>query len=167
VFVEKKKNPLELLPKSPFNIDDWKREFCNAEDKKATLQQLWGKFDHAGWSIWKIHYIKYEGEGVVGYLTNNLKNGHLRNIDHFRKYCFAVHGVYGVETNYEIDGIWFWRGTEIPEEWKEHQSYDYFTFARLDENDVNVQNLVAEYWLNLNEGDLVEGKPVFDAKWFK
>jgi hypothetical protein len=27
--------------------------------------------------------------------------------------------------------------------------------------------LVEEYWLNLNEGQLVEGKPVFDAKWFK
>lgn len=100
-------------------------------------------------------------------MTNNLKNGHLRNIDHFRKYCFAVHGVYGVEGNYEIDGVWLWRGTEIPEEWKEHQSYDYFTFNKLDVKDPAVQALATEYWLNLNEGDLVEGKPVFDAKWFK
>jgi len=50
----------------------------------------------------------------------------LRNIDHFRKYTFAVLGVYGVDKAYEIRGIWLWRGTEIPEEWKEHQSYDYF-----------------------------------------
>lgn len=96
-----------------------------------------------------------------------MKNGHLRNIDHFRKYCFAVHGVYGVPNDYVIEGIWFWRGTEIPLEWKEHQSYDYFTFNKLDQKDPNVQKLVAEYWLNLNEGQLVEGRPVFDAKWFK
>jgi len=91
----------------------------------------------------------------------------LRNIDHFRKYCFAVHGVYGVEGNYEIDGVWLWKGTEIPEEWKEHQSYDYFTFNKLDPKDPAVQALATEYWLTLTEGSLVEGKPVFDAKWFK
>ena len=149
--VEKKKNPLDELPKSNFNIDDWKREFCNAEDKKATLGELWGKFDHEGWSLWKIKYIKYEGEGVVGYLTNNLKNGYLRNIEHFKKYCFAVFGVYGVEGNYEINGIWMWRGTEIPMEWKEHPSYDYFTFEKLDQKNPEVQNETAQYWLNLNQ----------------
>ena len=50
-------------------------------------------------------------EGTVGYLTSNLKNGHLRNIEHFKKYSFAMHGVYGVEGNFEIDGVWMWRGT--------------------------------------------------------
>jgi hypothetical protein len=59
----------------------------------------------------KVIFLIISGEGLVGYLTNNLKNGHIRNIDHFRKYCFAVHGVYGVENNYEIDGLWMWRGT--------------------------------------------------------
>jgi len=133
-----------LLPKSPFNLDDWKREFCNSPDKAATLNELWPKFDHQGWSLWKVHYIKYEGEGVVGYLTSNLKNGHIRNLDeHFRKYCFAVYGVYGEEGNYEIDGIFMWRGTEIPEAWKEHNSYEFFTFTRLDENDPTVQKLTA------------------------
>lgn len=58
---KKKKNPLDSLPKSPFNIDDWKREFCNAENKPETLKQLWPKFDHDGWSLWRIHYIRYEG----------------------------------------------------------------------------------------------------------
>lgn len=112
---EKKKNPLDELPKSSFNIDDWKREFCNAEDKRAVLKDTWAKFDHEGWSLWRVDYDKYEGEGVVGYLTNNLKNGYLRNIDHFRKYTFNVFGVYGTEGNYDITGIWLWRGTEIPD----------------------------------------------------
>jgi elongation factor 1-gamma len=105
---------------------------------------------------------------VVGYLTSNLKNGHIRNLDdHFRKYCFAVYGVYGEEGNYEIDGIFMWRGTEIPEAWKEHNTYEYFTFTKLDENDPAVQKLTAEYWLGLNETDTVEGRKVFDAKMYK
>ena len=92
---------MDLLPKSPFNIDDWKRQFFNSPDMKATLAELWPKFDTEGWSIWKVDYIKYEGEGEVGYLTSNLKNGHIRNLeDSFRKYSFATYGVYGDEGNY-------------------------------------------------------------------
>jgi hypothetical protein len=44
-------------------------------------------------------------------LTANLKNGFLRNIDHFRKYAFAGVGVYGTDGNFEIQGVWLWRGT--------------------------------------------------------
>lgn len=97
---EKKKNPLDLLPKSPFNIDDWKRELLNSENKLAVLKETWPKFDHDGYSLWKVHYVRDESEGKVDYLTNNLKNGYLRNIDHFRKYTFAVLGVYGVPGDY-------------------------------------------------------------------
>jgi hypothetical protein len=60
-----------------------------------------------------------------------------------------------------------WRGTEIPEAWKEHNSYEYFTFTKLDENDPAVQKETAEYWLNLNETDTVLGRKVFDAKMYK
>lgn len=167
--VEKKKtNPLDELPKSPFNIDDWKREFFNAPDMKATLKELWPKFDHEGWSVWKVDYIKYEGEGVVGYLTSNLKNGHLRNLDDaFRKYCFATYGVYGDEGNYEIDGIWMWRGTEIPHFWTQHNSFEYFTFKKLDPKNEADQLLTEEYWLKINEGDKVQGRNVFDATWYR
>ncbi len=100
-------------------------------------------------------------------MTGNLKNGYLRNIEHFRKYTFCVLGVYGVEGNFDIDGVWLWRGTEIPEEWKEHQSYDYFQFTKLNPKDEKDQKLCTEYWLNLDETTQVEGRPVFDAKWFK
>lgn len=97
------------------------------------MKKLWATFDVAGWSLWRVHYIKYEGEGVVGYLTSNLKNGHLRNLDDkFRKYCFSSYGIYGTEGNYELDGVFMWRGTEIPQEWKDHQSFEYFTFKKLD-----------------------------------
>jgi elongation factor 1-gamma len=44
-----------------------------------------------------------------------LKNGFVRNLDHFRKYAFGVLGVYGDEGDLVITGTWLWRGTEIPE----------------------------------------------------
>jgi hypothetical protein len=52
-------------------------------------------------------------------------------------------------------------------EWKEHQSYDYFTFTKLDQKNEADQKLAEEYWLNQNEGQIVEGKPVYDVTWFK
>jgi elongation factor 1-gamma len=160
---------LDELPKSNFNIDDWKREFFNSPDRAVTLQELWGKLDVEGWSVWKVQYIKYEGEGVVGYLTNNLKNGHLRNLDdHFRKYVLAAYGVYGEEGNFEIDGFWLWRGTEIPHFWKDHNTYDYFTFTKLDPKDPETHKLAAEYWLNVeNENGVCLGRKVFDATWYR
>ncbi len=95
------------------------------KEKFATLQTNWrplknyGKLlilkdGHSGDSTTlntKVIFFFILGEGTVGYLTNNLKNGYLRNIDHFRKYTFATLGVFGVEGNYEIDGVWLWRGT--------------------------------------------------------
>ena len=58
----KKVNPLDVLPKSPFNIDAWKRVFSNSENKAQTLKELWDKdFDYEGYSLWKLKYDKAEG----------------------------------------------------------------------------------------------------------
>jgi len=58
---KKKQNPLDLLPKSPFDPENFKREICNTEDKLAVLKKLWATFDTEGWSLWRVHYVKYEG----------------------------------------------------------------------------------------------------------
>lgn len=133
------------------------------------MQRFWDKYDPEGWSLWKIHYVLYEGEGKVGYLTCNLKNGFIRNLDHFRKYSFGVIGVYGVEGDLVIEGAMMWRGTEIPMEWKEHNSYDYFEFTKLDHANSEHKKLIEEYWTNIDgygEGP-VEGRGLWEAKWFK
>jgi elongation factor 1-gamma len=44
-----------------------------------------------------------------------MMNGFLQRMDpHFKKHCFAIHGIYGEEPNLEIRGAWIWRGAEIP-----------------------------------------------------
>lgn len=138
----------------------------NAEDKKEAIARFWATFDPEGYSIWKLEYELYDGEGKVGYLTCNLKNGFIRNIEDFRKYAFGVLGVYGTEGDLVIHGSWMWRGTEIPEEWKEHNSYEYFKFRKLDHTKEEDRKIVEEYWININEGT-VEGREIYEAKWFK
>lgn len=69
-------------------------------------------------------------------------------MDKFRKYTFACHGVYGQEPNLDVEGVWMWRGTEIPQEIKEHDSYEYITFKRLDPKNENDRKFIEEFWLN-------------------
>jgi len=41
----KKKNPLDLLPETKFNLFDFKTLIVNATDKKEAIKFLWDNFD--------------------------------------------------------------------------------------------------------------------------
>jgi elongation factor 1-gamma len=165
---KKLSNPLDSLPPSSFNLFDFKTLIVNAPNKKDAVKTFFEQFDPQGYSIWHITYDKAEGEGKVLFLTNNLMNGFLQRLEHFRKYAFAVHGVYGDEPNLEIRGLWVWRGTEIPNEIKEHDSYDFHKFTKLDHTKEEDRKKVEEYWAGLNEDeDIVDGLTVRTCRWFK
>lgn len=68
-------------------------------------------------------------------------------MEKFRRYTFAVHGVYGAEPDLEVEGVWMWRGIDIPEELKEHDSYEYITFKKLDKD--SDRKFIEEFWLNV------------------
>lgn len=112
----KKPNPLDLLPASSFILDDFKREFMNSKDRLAVMGEFWKKFDSNGFSFWSFKYDRLPSEGKVLFRSKNSLSFFLQKLDTFRKYCFAVHGIYGVEGDYDIKGVWMWRGTELPEE---------------------------------------------------
>ncbi len=63
-----------------------------------------GNFFYVRFSLWKIVYEKYEGEGEKLYMTSNLANGFLQRLETFRKYCFGSWGVYGDEPKLDIKG---------------------------------------------------------------
>lgn len=125
-------NPLDSLPQSAFSLFDFKTLFVNATDKMAAMKEFWETFDPAGYSLYQVKYEKYEGEGEVLFRTSNLNNSFLQRLDTLRKYAFAVQGIYGDEPLLDIKGVWLWRGDGIPEEMKEHISFEYYTFTRLD-----------------------------------
>jgi elongation factor 1-gamma len=165
---EKKENPLDLLPPSPFNFFDFKTLFVNAQDKNEACDFFFKNFDANGFSVWKIDYIKAEGEGKVLFLTSNLMNGFLQRLEHFRKYGFGVHGVYGDEPTLEIRGVWAWRGTEIPEEVRDVPSYEYHKFSQLDVTKDADKDLIRQYWTGLTEDESnVDGLTARTVKYFK
>jgi len=113
----KSKNPLDELPPSPFQLDPFKKEFLNTKQQKEYLQQtFWSNYDPKGYSIWFIHYNKDEDQGKIPFKTINLKSNFLQKLEKFRRYAFSVYGVYGQAPDLEVEGVWMWRGTEIPQE---------------------------------------------------
>jgi len=162
------KAELENLPPSPFNFFDFKTLITNAKDKNEALKTFWEQFDAAGYSLWFIEYEKAEGEGKVVYLTNNLMNGFLQRLDHFRKYAYGVYGVYGDEPNLEVRGVLCWRSPSIPIMIKEHDQYDYHRFTQLHPEKPADKKKVEEFWTKLNEDeDVVDGLTARTVKIFK
>jgi len=159
---------LESLPPSPFNFYDFKTLITNAPNKADAVKEFWNQFDKDGYSIWFVEYEKAPGEGKVVYLTNNLMNGFLQRLDHFRKYCFGVYGVYGDEPNLEVRGVFAWRGTKIPLMVKQHDQYDYHKFTQLDPANEADRKKLEEFWTKLNEDeDKVDGLTARTVKYFK
>jgi len=56
----KKKNPFASMPKSSFDLDDFKRFYSN-EDESKSIPYFWQKFDPENYSIWLGEY-KYNNE---------------------------------------------------------------------------------------------------------
>lgn len=113
---KKKSNPLDLLPPPALVLDEFKREFLNAKDKSAILSKFWTKYSPQDYSLWWMRYDKLPSEGKILFRTKNSMSFFLQKLDSLRKHAFAAHGIYGVEGDYDIRGVWMWRGTEIPEE---------------------------------------------------
>jgi elongation factor 1-gamma len=63
----------------------------------------------------------------------------------FRKYVFGTFGVYGNEGDFEIRGIWMWRGTEIPAHLKENlPNFEYHDWIKLDHTNAEHKKLIEE-----------------------
>ena len=163
---KKEINPLDLLPPSKFNLDEFKRSFLNNKNKAEAIKNFWEQFDPEGYSFWWMEYQNPPQEGKILFRTSNAKNFFLKKLDSFRKYSFAVHGVYGVEGDYKIRGVWMWRGKEIPKEIKENDYYDYMTIRSLDPNSKEDVELINDYWTKLNETDKVQGRFAADCSYF-
>jgi len=107
-------NPLDLLPPTTLNLEEWKRKYSN-NDVSVSIPWFWENFDRSGWSIWFSDY-KYNPELEQLFKTSNLIGGFLQRLDKLRKYGFGSILIFGEEGKYEISGVWLFRGLEIPKE---------------------------------------------------
>ena len=165
--IKKEKNPLDFLPPSKFDINNFKKEFCENSNKKKVMEKFWNTFDNKGYSLWFIEYQNLESEGKKLFRMKNSKNFFLERIDDdFKKYSFGVHGVYGNNNEFKVRGIWMWRGEEIPKEIKENEYYDYLSIKKLRNDNDQDKKLVEDYWTKCNKDDKVDEKKVEEVTYF-
>mmetsp|Transcript_9098 Transcript_9098/g.9456 ORF Transcript_9098/g.9456 Transcript_9098/m.9456 type:complete len:398 (+) Transcript_9098:22-1215(+) len=160
-------NKPQAFPESAINFDQVKNEFYNASDKNAALEKLLAEFDHNAFSIYYIRYQKLETEGKELWLTENGRGFFLQKLDPFRKHVMANFGIYGVEGDYEIKGVWMWRGVGIPFFMNDNESFEYYDKKVLDPRKEEDKKIIQAYWLSNTEGDIVEGLPLVSNESFK
>ncbi|KAF8721974.1 hypothetical protein AX14_010034 [Amanita brunnescens Koide BX004] len=109
----KVKNPLDDLPKSNLNLEEWKRVYSNRDTRGAdgAIEWFYKNFDSAGYSIWRVDF-KYNEELTQTFMSSNQIGGYFNRLEASRKYLFGSVGVLGTTNNSVISGVFILRGLE-------------------------------------------------------
>jgi elongation factor 1-gamma len=166
-YEEKKaKNPLDDLPKSPFVLDEWKRQYSNAPngDCRKAMPFFWENYDKEGYSLWFQAY-NFNSECKVVFMTSNLVGGFVQRSDSLRKYAFGVMQVTGTQQGQKIQGAWLIRGQDIKPMLTENDDAEYYTWTKLDQPPTDEQKAkIEELWC---AEDKIDGEQILDCKVFK
>jgi len=110
----KAKHPLESLPKSAFNLEDWKRAYSNKETKGpgGAIEWFYQHYDKEGFSVWRCDF-KYNEELTLVFMSSNQVGGFFNRLEASRKYLFGSLGVLGAANSSVIAGVFITRGDDI------------------------------------------------------
>jgi len=161
----KGKNPLDALPKSKLDLEEWKRTYSNESTRDVALPWLWEHFDAEGYSFWFSDY-RFNNECQKLFMTANLLGGFVQRLDKLRKYGFGSLVIFGEEPNLQVAGVWLFRGPEVPAEMKETDDYPNYDWKKLDHKDENDRKLIEDYFAW--DGTFGGSRPTFQqGKAFK
>jgi len=165
VVEEKKKDPLDALPKGTFDLEEWKRFFSNNDEDKA-IQWFWDNFDSENYSIWRGDY-RYNSELSLVFMSCNLMGGMFQRLEKLKKNAFASALLFGENNNSSISSIWVWKGQKLAFELNEDWQVDYasYDWKKLDVKDPQTKAMVSQYWKW--EGEDSEGRKFNQGKIFK
>lgn len=113
---EKPKNPLDLLPKSSFVLEDFKRHYSNWDTRgddptKHSLAYFYKNFVPEDYTIVRVDF-KYNDELTHVFMSNNQIGGLFTRMEASRKYLFGSAGVLKNEAGSMITGIMIVRGKD-------------------------------------------------------
>ncbi|KAK1921338.1 hypothetical protein DB88DRAFT_500426 [Papiliotrema laurentii] len=159
----KVKNPLDDLPKSSFNLEEWKRQYSNLDTRTGAIPWFYEKFDHEGFSIWRVDF-KYNEELTQTFMSSNQVGGFFNRLEASRKYLFGSVGVLGKSNDSIITGVLILRGqdvvpvVDVAPDW---ESYEYKKLDISNEEDKKFFEAALAWDL------VVDGKEWVDGKNFK
>merc|ERR1739844_173911 len=161
----KAKDPYADLPKSSFDLDEFKRTYSNNKDTLGVVMPyFWEKFDKEGYSLWKAEYI--EESPKMTFMASNLVSGMFQRLEKLSKTAFASVCILGDDGDVSISGVWIMRGQELAFRLNEDWNIDApsYKFEKLDPDSTETRALVGKYFAQ--DGDF-GGKEVADAKNLK
>jgi len=141
----RKKNPLDLLPKSKLVLDEWKRMYSNNDTRSVALPWFWEHYDPEGYSMYWATY-KYNHELSKVFMTNNLITGLFQRLEKLHKYAFGSVVIFGDEPNLEIRAVWVFRGQGIPADMTECDEAEHYEWKPVDLHDASQKELVQDYF---------------------
>ncbi|KAF8588077.1 elongation factor 1-gamma [Ramaria rubella] len=159
-------NPLDSLPKSSFNLEDFKRAYSNLDTRGdgGSLKWFYEKFDKEGYSIWRVDF-KYNEELTQVFMSSNQIGGFFNRLEGSRKYLFGSVGVLGAANNSVISGVFIARGPDIKPVVEVAPDFESYTYEKLDPFAEGSQK---EFFEAALAWDLeIDGKKWADGKNFK
>ncbi|KAJ7836699.1 elongation factor 1-gamma [Mycena olivaceomarginata] len=129
----KVKNPLDDLPKSTFNLEDWKRAYSNKDTRGAggSLEWFYENFDKEGFSVWRVDF-KFPEELTQTFMSNNQIGGFFNRLEASRKYLFGSVGVLGAANASLISGALILRGQDAVPVVNVAPDWESYEFKKLD-----------------------------------
>ena len=162
----KPKHPCDLLPRSAFPLDEFKRYYSNNDTPKA-MEFFWEKVPFDDYSIWRCDY-KYNDELTLTFMSNNLIGGFNTRLEASRKYLFGCAAVFGENNDSVIQGAFVIRGQEYEPVFDVAPDYESYKFTKLDPKKAEDRAFVEDIW-GWEKPAVVNGKeyPMADGKVFK
>ncbi|ORX60502.1 EF1G-domain-containing protein [Hesseltinella vesiculosa] len=152
----KPKSKLDLLPPSPFVLDEWKRMYSN-NDSDVAAKWFWEHFDSEGWSLWRVDY-KYNDELTMVFMSNNLIGGFFARLEMARKYAFGSMIVCGTNNNNAISGYFVIRGQEVPFEVYDAADFGSYNFVKIEPSQYDEKKKEIEQYLAWEVEGFADGK---------
>eukprot|EP00300_Choanocystis_sp_HF-7_P033165 c4545_g1_i1.p1 GENE.c4545_g1_i1~~c4545_g1_i1.p1 ORF type:complete len:465 (-),score=62.67 c4545_g1_i1:101-1495(-) len=164
----KVKNALDLLPPSPFILDEFKRLYSNSKNIRAQVfPELWAKFDKEGW-VWYHCSYKFNDELQKLYMVSNLVSGFLQRLDELRKYGFGNMLIFGDEAKgMKVSGCWMFRGQDVPPMMNDCDDSAWYEWKKLNADDAADRALIEDYMVWAGKFGGKEEIEATDGKTFK
>ncbi|KAI0595611.1 hypothetical protein F4775DRAFT_362088 [Biscogniauxia sp. FL1348] len=140
----KPKHPIDLLPRSEYALDDYKRYYSNHDEADA-LKYFWETVPFSDYSIWKVKY-KYNDELTLTFMSSNLIGGFNTRLEASRKYVFGCASVYGENNDSVIEGAFVIRGQDYLPVFDVAPDYESYEFTKLDPTNEEDKAYVASMW---------------------
>jgi len=141
----KSKNPLDFLPPSKLNLEEWKRVYSNEATRPTALNWFWEHYDAEGYSIWFGDY-KYNDECDKLLNSLNLLGGFIQRLEKVRKYAFASLVIFGDEPKLSVGAVFLFRGKEMPAEFLAVDDVELYEWRKADTNDAATRTLIEDYF---------------------